>query len=353
MTKRLLPTLLACSIALASASGGATAPATGVVAPKPGGAAPATGVVPPKPDFSPISVRLRMRLEVIDPTDDQAAGTDSMNSEDEVYYAIAGLPYLPDANAQMKTVKRVGGPDIWEMGSRSAPTLHRTLFKGKSSPLRANSFMLVIAEQDASWVGLLQTLLYAGLNVIAEAADGTFTDASDAEKVVEKLHGEFKVIAERISSQDDQIIGAVAITMKGKHLTVKANPDLHSTVIDNDPTQPVIRLWGSGYKYELKLILEDATVAAPVIHDFIGLEQDGCGGDLWIDTKDGNIQLKKGKRTGFRPKSHEFNWYCDGDENITRASSATDYVIASRASNGGEILWRIFKDYTPAQDLNW
>jgi hypothetical protein len=309
------------------------------------------GIVPPLPDTSPIQQRLRMRLEVVKTTD-KSEGPG--NTEDEVYYAIAGLPYMNGANPQMKTVRRTGDRDIWEMGPNSAPTLHRTLFEGKSSPLWGNTFMLVIAEQDNKWIGLMETLLSGGLATLAKAAEGAFAKESDAQKVVQKLKGEFKAIAQRVSADQDQIIGAVAITMKGARLQVEAHANLHSEVIDADPKHPKIRLrGGKGYEYELTLYVEKATTSPPVVHDFIGLEDDDCSGDLWLETKDGNVQLKKGKRKGFVPKSHEFQWHCDGDEEITRATPKTDYVIASRANSGDEILWRIFKDYTPAPDLGW
>lgn len=338
MPKRLLPALLAGSIALASSPSAATAPAT--------------GVLPKKVDHSPIAQRLRMRLEVISTTDDDD-GVVGDNTEDEIYYAVSGLSYMQGADPQTKTIKRAGDRDIWEMGPSSAPTLHRTLFKGNSSPLRASTFILVVAEQDNKSFEVLEAILSFGVLALRKLALGEYHDESAADQVVAKAHGELEVMARRISFNKDQFIGAVMISMKGDRLKVETHAELHSKVIEAGPKQAVMELWGPGYKYELTLILEDGHTSAPVVHDFIGLEDDDCGGELWLDTKNGRVKLAKGNRVGFRPKSHEFEWFCDGDGNITRADPVTDYVIASRANSGREILWRIFKDYTPSQDLNW
>jgi hypothetical protein len=309
------------------------------------------GVVPNAPKLdTPTQQRLRMRLKVESTTDkSQGAG----NTEDEVYYAVAALPYTPGAAVKMKTVKRSGDPDIWQMGSMTAPTLHRTLFKGKSSALRENRFMLVVAEQDNSWIGFIETILSGGLATLQHAVDGDYGQPSQAETVVDELQDEFKAIVQRVAADEDQIIGALVITMKGSRLAVETDGKLFSTVLDDDPKRPVVKLFGGGSNYELTLYIEGAESTPPVAHDYFGLEEDDCGGDLWIETVDGNVQLGKGKRKGFVPKSHEWNWHCDGDEEITRASPATDYVIASRASSGDQILWRVFKDYTPAPDFTW
>ena len=109
---------------------------------------------------------------------------------------------------------------------------------------------------------------------------------------------------------------------------------------------------GRGAKYALRVWVEDTAVAVPKGRKLVGTTYDGCGeSDLWVHGDDGQVLVKKGKTKDVPLGAGEFIWYCDGTEENSNADSGTDLVTVRRASSGGEIFWRFFRENTLTPDF--
>jgi hypothetical protein len=300
--------------------------------------------VPDKP------YRLRMRVSVSRTTDLVSGGLG--NTDDEVYYGVAMQRDKAGALPKMEIIHRASVPDIWEMGAHTQKHFDRILFQGKLPPAEATAFTVVIAEQDNKELAGIAMVLSATATLIKHMVDGRFSKESNADKLSEQLNGQTKALVDRIAAQDDEIIGLIGVTMKDGRLDVDVDPKVFSRTVESSPTSPLMELNGALGLYRVQLFAEDPTAVEPP-KDRIALvvEEDNCGGDLWVDTKNGKKQIPKNGRTEFRPPFYKWKWWCDGTEESTTANPKTTLVDATRDPEGREILWRTYMEAPLSADL--
>lgn len=309
-------------------------------------------------------VRLRMELEVKKTTDSNENNLPlSSNTEDEVYYSIAGLHVIDGQTTTLGRKEiRPNNPskDVWEMGPNSNDVLHRSLYEHKIKMCDRAAFTLVISEQDNAQLKEIEQLIKDTIKLAVTAiaqevgADHFLgTGEFDDKKALDTLISDTKAILGALDDNHDQPIGVVEISMSGATVKVKG---VGSSVKEISSTfkKTEHELTGFGSKYRLRIWVEDGSKPAPKHRVFLDRSKDQCGEDkLWVESKNGNVLLKKGESKDVYVKSDRYTWHCgDLDENdSSNAPDSTNLAVTTRAASGREIRWEWFEERTAVADF--
>lgn len=303
-----------------------------------------------------VRVRLRMALKMVLPNDAAEAGASIppsvsdlvalANSEDEIYYTIAALP-KGTGNAQIKTIRPAGSPDVWEMGYASLVKQHRVLFEGKLTADEKAYFAVAIGEQDNAQAAAISLMLgdiagfIGGLEPPAGGdVPGSFGPAA-------------KATVERIRDKGDDVIGMFVVTVGGgRKLSVDGSTNTKVKILESSSTEVLAELSGGGARYQVRLWVEDTELPRPKSRKVVGKTSDKCSeDDLWVQGNDGQVLLHKGDTKDIPRGAGQFTWYCDGSEESAVADPGTEVISARRASSGRNIDWVFLREDTATPDF--
>jgi hypothetical protein len=303
-----------------------------------------------------VRVRLRMALKMVLPNDAAEAGasyppslSDLLamgNSEDEIYYTIAALP-KGTGNAQIKTIRPAGSPDIWEMGYNSLIKQHRVLFEGELTADEKAYFAVAIGEQDNAQAAVLSLMFgdIAGFIGGLEPPAGGEVPASFGPAA--------RATVERIRDKGDDVIGMFVVTVGGgRKLSVDGSTNTKVKILESSSKEVLAELSGGGARYHVRLWVEDSELPRPKTRKVVGKTSDKCSeDDLWVNGNDGQVLLHKGDTKEVRRGAGQFTWYCDGSQESAVADSGTEVISARRASSGRNIDWVFLREDTAVPDF--
>jgi hypothetical protein len=319
---------------------------------------------PMKFDFSGLKktkYRLRMVVEVQKTTDsNENKWPGSDNSEDEVYYSLAGVKII-DGDTTTLTRKEVrpnsSSKDVWEMGPNSNDALHRVLFEHDLNMVDQAAFTLVLSEQDNAQLNeieqLIKNTIKAGVQYLSQemgASDFLGTGKFDDKKALDTLISDTKQLIGALGDRQDQPIGVVEIKIdKGAKLILKGVGSGASTVSAH-AQKGAIQLTGFKSKYLVKFYLEDGNQKAPINRVFLDKSGDKCGDDnLWVDGKDGLVLIAKGESKdvylGGEP-GDRYHWHCGSkdEDDSSNPPDGTNLAVTTRAASGRDIRWMWYSE---------
>ncbi len=305
----------------------------------------------------PIPVRLRMSLRVVHTTDMAEAGISFPpsssqvlslgNTEDEIYYTIAKLPYGSEP-VQIKTKRPSGSPDIWEMGLRSLPELERVLFEGQVAGGQQEHFAVAIGEQDNAQIETLSLLFgdiagfIAGLAVDPQGGD------------LDAFEPAARATVDRIRTKGDDVVGFFIVSVgPGRKISVETSGATFGEVLSSSTKEVTLKLTGKGAVYNARLWVEAPSEPVPKGRKVAGKTSDKCSHqDLWVVGDAGQVLVKKGERKDVPIGPGTFTWYCGGSEESAGADAGTDVVNVRRAMTGRNIDWVFFRENTLVPDFH-
>jgi hypothetical protein len=327
------------------------------VGPQPAGTSASPYHGPRTPTIKPeVRVRLRMALKMVLPNDAAEAGASIPpsvsdliamgNSEDEIYYTIAALP-KGTGNAQIKTIRPAGNPDIWEMGYNSLIKQHRVLFEGELTADEKAYFAVAIGEQDNAQAAVLSLMFgdIAGFIGGLEAPAGG--------EVPESFGPAARATVERIRDKGDDVIGMFVVTVGGgRKLSVDGSTNTKVKILESSNKEVLAELSGGGARYHVRLWVEDSELPRPKTRKVVGKTSDKCSeSDLWVHGNAGQVLVKKGETKEVPRGAGQFTWYCDGSQESAVADSGTEVISVRRASSGRNIDWVFLREDTAVPDF--
>ena len=302
--------------------------------------------------------RLTMKLEVEKTTDDaESTGVFGGNTEDEIYYVLAGVAHRSGKDVSMGgTFRRNGNPDVWEMGAASARSLERNLLEVDLKRGDWVALNVTIAEQDNAQLTAL-TALTSALAGDLQGLAGTAFGWSAGRMAAGAAAGLFgSVLAkeiEEIGDSGDQIVGSFNVGVEPGKLTLSglgtAGAKAGFSVL---PTTKHVVLSQHGARYRVQLRLTPRSEPAPKGRTYLSTELDMCSEvALTVPSTEGDVVIKKGQTRDVRIPDRRFEWYCGTTQEWATAPPNTNLVEAYRASTGRRIKWRCFEEHTLSPDL--
>ncbi len=344
---------------LASASSVAP-PGPAVAASAPSAIDPARLPDAPKLDTVPVPYRLRMKVSVLRTSD---AGEGPGNTEDEVYFALAGVRQKNDADflLQRRTVRPGISRDFWEMGKHSARELEAVVFEGKLAGIDQASFALLLAEQDNKQLAVLNAVFASAFGALVEALvaeAATSNGGGPTDLGMQNLRAQVDQLFDEMKARGDELLGGIEITVKRGKLSVRAPALASAKLIDSNHKRATVELDGAGGKYRVELVLEDPSNAAPITRAYLGREDDDCGQEgLWVEQKSGGTILVRKGDGGVRvPISDDvFHWHCGSmsEDDTSNMPDETKMVEVTRESAGDTIWWDCYHERRATPQYTW
>jgi hypothetical protein len=269
-------------------------------------------------DVTPRAVRLRMEIEVQQPTPESGPG----NTEDEIYYALAWQE--PGETLAHRTV-RAAGAEPWSMGHRSARRLERLLFEGEVGPLHPARFGVAILEEEA--VPTRNELGDADLEAFDDDLARTLLRASSGPFAI----GEHEKVA------------ALQVTIKAGRLHVI--PSAFAQVRVLEPDFVALRARRGAMEYEIRLFLEPGTGPRATTAELVAAQTDECSAVEERVAAAGPVRA--GELRVLPLADRELAELCgEGTDERSR------WLEIGRHEDD-EIVWRCLGRATPAPDIAW
>lgn len=313
-----------------------------------------------KLDTVPVPYRLRMTVKMLR-TSDSSEGPG--NTEDEVYFALAGVRKKGDADFLLarRTVRPGISRDFWEMGKHSASSFDATIFEGKLAAIDQASFAFLLAEQDNKQLALLNAIFAAASGVmiealIAEAA--TSNGGGPTDLGMQNLKDQVDKLFDEMKGRGDELLGGFEITVKRGKLSVRAPSQASAKLISSTHKNATVELDGAGGKYRVELVLEDPSNGAPKTKTYLGREDDDCGAEnLWVEKVGGGSTLVRKGDGGVpvRIKDDVFHWHCGSmsEDDHSNMPDETKLVEVTRESAGDTIWWDCYHERTAQPQYTW
>jgi hypothetical protein len=336
-----------------------------IVRPQLAHAGPAIEVGAARPGAGPTAVpllpkayRLAMTVTMLDSGD---AHEGPGNTEDEIYFALAGLTEIGGTETLRirRTVRPQISRDFWEMGAHSANAFEVTIFEGSLRSTDTATFAMLLGEQDnasAAAIASAFTLAIAGLveRIAIDLAVGDET----TQLSMDKLSGEVDKLGAQMVAAGDELMGALEIHVAAGKLKVGTPANTSSTLLSSTATTASVRLSGGGGKYRVDLRLEDRDTPPPRTRTFLSREHDACGqANLWVDSKAGApVLVHKGDGgVPVRVAEDVFHWHCGSlaEDDTTNAPDDTKLVEVTRAASGSAIDWDTYHEATAQPQYSW
>ena len=320
----------------------------------------ASGTVPAKPANSlPAGWRLLMDVQVVKTTDKaESSGVLSNNTEDEIFYVVAGTAVVRGkAKAVGGTFRRKGDPDVWVMGNGSLKTLQRNVFEGYLGRGDSVALNVTIAEQDNGQLAVLEALvssLTGDLQGLAMTQLGwSSLGAAIADIAGDQMVNRIKSILEGIGSNGDQIVGSFNVGVTAGKLELSGLGTAGAkAAFSAVPTYKTLTLKRHGAEYRVKLRLVPRQQPRPKERRHLSTEKDMCSKvAITVPSTKGNVVIKKGEQKTAYLADRRFKWFCGPHEEWATAPKGTDLIVAKRAKTGRRVWWRCYEELTLSPDI--
>src|SRR5689334_8548259 len=162
-----------------------------------------------KVETLPVPYRLRMTVKMLKTSDStEGAG----NTEDEVYFALAGVRRKNDADFLLprRTVRPGISRDFWEMGKHSASSFQATIFEGNLAAIDQASFAFLLGEQDNKQLAILNAIFASAIGVLLEslvAEAATSNGGGPTDLGMQNLRDQVEKLADEMKGRGDELLG--------------------------------------------------------------------------------------------------------------------------------------------------